>query len=428
MSYTVKQNTDIGEQYSKLTVGGLDIYVIPKKLSTAYAVLGVDFGSADTEYAIDGTKTALPAGIAHFLEHKMFENEDGTDAFEQFSLLGANANAFTAATKTCYMFSCTDNFDSALSLLLQVVTKPHFTESSVEKERAIINKEIRMYMDDPYWKMYFGLLDSMYHKDPIRTDPAGTEDSIAGITPAMLYDCHRTFYTADNMALCVCGDITVERVRNIAAAALNALPMGTATRLCAEEPIAVRTKHSQSFMDIAVPLFAIGIKCLPLPKGAQRILAGAENEIILQMIFGKSSSFYNNCYESGLLGDRFSAGFSCERGTAFVMLSGSSPDPAKVYALALEEIERRRAVFCTEAEFERAKKVCYSAALDVYNSTEEIANAFLGFVFDGCDLLDYTAMLRNADYQSVKARFNKDYLTDSTAFSVVYPKEDTDDN
>jgi len=424
VSNTVKRNDNIGEQYTKFNVHGLDVYVIPKNLSTTYAILGVDFGSADTAFECDGKPWTVPAGIAHFLEHKMFENEDGTDAFEQFSILGANANAYTAASRTCYMFSCTENFEKSLALLLQVVTRPHFTDESVNKERSIINQEIRMYMDDPYWRMYFGLLDAMYHTASIRTDPAGTEESISGITPKMLYDCHRMFYKGDNMALCVCGNVDAERVKEIAESAIGDLPLGIAKRLKEEEPEEVRVNRAESFMDIAVPLFSIGIKCPPTDTGRERILAAAENEILLQMVFGKSGSFYNDCYETGLLGDRFSAGFSCERGTSFVMISGSSPEPDKVFALAMEEIERCRADFCTKAEFERAKKVCYSTALDVYNSTDEIANAFLGFVFDGCDLLDYTETLRNADYESVKARFMKDYRTDRTAFSVVYPKED----
>ena len=424
MSYTLKINKEIGEQYTKLNVHGLDIYLIPKKLSTAYAVLGVDFGSSDTEFVCDGKNLAVPAGIAHFLEHKMFENEDGTDAFEQFSILGANANAFTAASKTCYMFSCTENFEQSLALLLQVVTRPHFTEESVEKERSIINKEIRMYMDDPYWKMYFGLLDAMYHNATIRTDPAGTEESIADITPGLLYDCHRMFYKGDNMALCVCGDVSVDTVERIATEALEDLPVGIAQRVQADEPETVRIPKTEAFMDVAVPLFSVGIKCPATEEGRERILAAAEHEILLQMVFGKSGRFYNHCYETGLLGDRFSAGFCSERGTSFVMLSGSSPDPQTVYSLACDEIEACRGEFCSVAEFERAKKVCYSTALDVYNSTEEIANAFLGFVFDGCDLLDYTSMLRNADYESVKERFMRDYCIDRTAFSVVYPKED----
>ncbi len=424
MSYSVKRNDGIGEQYTKFSVQGLDVYVIPKKLSTTYAILGVDFGSADTAFECDGKPWSVPAGIAHFLEHKMFENEDGTDAFEQFSVLGANANAYTAASKTCYMFSCTDNFEQSLKLLLQVVTRPHFTEDSVKKERSIINQEIRMYMDDPYWKMYFGLLDAMYHNASIRTDPAGTEESIAGISPKMLYDCHRMFYKGDNMALCVCGDVDVDTVKEIAESTLEALPLGVAKRLREEEPEEVRLGRAEAYMDIAVPLFSIGIKCPTVPMGKERLLAAAENEILLQMVFGKSGGFYNGCYESGLLGDRFSAGYSCERGTSFIMISGSSPQPDRVQTLAMEEIERQRKSFCSEAEFERAKKVCYSTALDVYNSTDEIANAFLGFVFDGCDLLDYTEALRNADYQSVRARFMQDYRTDRTAFSVVYPKED----
>lgn len=424
MNYTVKINNEIGEQYTKFNVCGLDIYVIPKKLSTTYAVLGVDFGSADTEFEVDGAKLDVPAGIAHFLEHKMFENEDGTDAFEQFSVLGANANAFTAASKTCYMFSCTENFKESLGLLLKVVTCPHFTDNSVEKERAIINKEIRMYMDDPYWKMYFGLLDAMYHNATIRTDPAGTEESIADITPELLYKCHRAFYKGDNMALCVCGDVDEDTVREVAESVLSELPVGVPERVQENEPEEIRVDKAEAEMDIAVPLFSIGIKCPNLETGKERILAGAEHEIILQMIFGKSGRFYNECYENGTLGDRFSAGFSSERGTSFVMICGSSLNPVEVYDRAIEEIELCRREFCSKAEFERAKRVCYSTALDVYNSTEEIANAFLGFVFDSCDLLDYTAMLRNADYESVKERFMREYLTERTAFSVVYPKED----
>ncbi len=424
VAYELIENKAIGERYYRFCVNGLRIYVAPKKLSSIYAVLGVDFGSSDMHYKQNGVEKTLPSGLAHFLEHKMFENEDGTDAFEQFSLNGANANAYTSASKTCYMFSCTDNFESNLGLLIKVVTLPHFTEASVNKEKPIINKEIRMYMDDPYWKMHFSLLDALYHNDPIKADPAGTEADVASVTPQLLYDTHRMFYTAENMVLCVCGDITCDEVERIVKASLPSLQANSAEKLCVYEPSSICKKSVSAAMDVAAPLFAIGIKCDPLPTGEERIQACAEQEIILQLVFGKSGEFYNRCYEEGLLGDRFSADYSSERSTAYIMLCGSTPQPDRLYELAMLEIQSRRDSFCTEEEFERAKKVCYASALDTFNSTEGTANALLGFVADGGDMLEYTEKLRSASYERVKARFLQDYDVTRSAFSVIYNKEE----
>lgn len=418
------ENTALEEKYYKCNVNGLDVYVIPKQMSTVYASIAVNFGSSDTRFTVDGKTLSLPAGTAHYLEHKMFDNPDGTDAFEQFSLLGANVNAYTASAKTCYLFSCTENFEECLKLLFDVVTKPVFSDASVEKERPIITEEIRMYMDDPYWKMHFSLLDALYHVDPIRTDPAGTEETIAEITPQLLYDCHRSFYTPENMALCVCGNVDPKTVADIAAECIKPSNAEKPLRLRPEEPAEIRTGRAESSLDVAIPLFAVGIKCTPPKNGDELMRAEAENEIIVQAVFGKSGSFYNKCYETGLLGDHYSCGYSNEAGAALVMVYGSSTDPDRVYELIKEELEHRKYSFCTSEEFERAKKVCYSSALEAYNGTEETANAFLGFVFDGGDLLRYTDFLRGADYQSVKARFTAEYRCDRSAISVIYSKED----
>ncbi len=417
------QNTALEEKYYKCNINGLDVYVIPKQMSTVYASIAVNFGSSDTQFISDGKTISLPAGTAHYLEHKMFDNPDGTDAFEQFSLLGANVNAYTAAAKTCYLFSCTDNFEQCLSLLFKVVFEPVFSDASVEKERPIITQEIRMYMDDPYWKMHFALLDALYHNDPIRTDPAGTEETIAKITPKLLYDCHHSFYTPENMALCVCGDVDPQTVADIAARCVKPSSSAKLVRLRPQEPTEIRSPRAEAVLDVATPLFAVGIKCSPPQNGDELMRAEAENEIIVQAIFGKSGSFYNKCYESGLLGDRYSCGYSNEAGAAFVMLYGSCANPDEVYELIKQELDNRKEAFCIEDEFERAKKVCYSSALEAYNGTEDTANAFLGFVFDGGDLLRYTDFLRNADYQSVKARFTAEYRSDRCAISVIYNKE-----
>lgn len=418
------ENKAIGEAYYSFISRGLRVLVAPKKLSSVYAVLGVDFGSADIFYEKEGKRCTLPLGIAHFLEHKMFEREDGSDAFEQFSLNGANANAYTGASKTCYMFSCTDSFESNLSLLLEAVTVPHFTDESVDKERLIINKEIQMYKDDPYWKLQFSLLNALYYGEGIKSDPAGTEESVAAITANDLYDLHRLFYTAENMLLCVCGDVDVDTVRRVVESAQFDPNRKTAKLLKEAEPHAVCAHRVNGREELAVPLFAIGIKCDEQPYGDERIQACAENEIILQLVFGKSGDFYNRCYESGLIGDRFSADYCGERGATYIMLSGSAPDPEAVYNAVLDEIAERKRVFCTAEEFDRAKKVCYASALDGFGSTEGTASALLSFAFDGGDALGYTEKLRNADMEKIANRFAATYDTDRMALSVIYNKEE----
>ncbi len=410
----------INEAYYKCNINGMDVYVLPKKLTTLYAVIGVNFGASDVEYEVNGKRVEIPQGAAHFLEHKMFEDTEGNDAFEAFTALGANANAFTTSSNTCYMFSCSDRFDEGLKLLIETVQTPHFTDESTEREKSIISKEIAMYRDDVYWNLFYDMLCAMYENDPVKNDPAGTDETIAEITPQVLYDLHRCFYTPENMALCVCGDIEPQRVFDIAQKTIisgDKMPK----RLTPHEPTAICESYTEKFMDVAMPIFGIGIKHTPDDNTVAREV---ENEIILQTVFGKSALLYNSCYEEGLLGDRFSAAFTGERGAAFTMITGSSPDPHKVYERVLEEIDKRMEDFCTAEEFDRAKKVCYSAALDTFNSTEGVANTFLSFSFDGGDLFEYMEKLRSADYNKVKQRFKTQYNKENISFSVIYPKEE----
>ncbi len=420
MSFEKRTLQSINETYYKCNINGMDVYVLPKKLTTLYAVMGVNFGASDVEYEADGDIKQIPQGAAHFLEHKMFEDEQGNDAFESFSALGANANAFTTSSNTCYMFSCSERFEEALRLLIKTVQIPHFTEASVEREKAIISKEIAMYRDDVYWNLFFNLLNSLYENDPVKNDPAGSDETIAQISPETLYELHRRFYTPENTVLCVCGDISPDAVFDIVKS--TAKP-GTKLprRIIAAEPMGVCRKYTDKYMDVAMPLFGIGIKHSP---DGDTVLSEVENEIILQMVFGKSGTLYNHCYETGILGDRFSAAYTGERQAAFTMISGSSPNPKLVYDLVLEEIDKRMESFGTEEEFERAKKVCYSAALDTFNSTEGIANTFLSFSFEGGDLFDYMEKLRSADYSKVKQRFCTQYKKENTSLSVIYCKED----
>ncbi len=412
----------IGESYCKANINGLNTYVIKKKLTTAYAVLGVNFGSVDVEYEKDGKQYSIPQGTAHFLEHKMFEDENGNDAFEAFSAMGVNANAFTTSSRTCYMFSCSEKFNEALKLLITTVQNPHFTEESTEREKPIIEKEIRMYRDDVHWNLFFDVINCLYSVNPVKNDPAGTEETVATVTPNILYNVHNTFYTPENMILCVCGDVDETEVFQTVA---NTVKQGSPlpNRITPTEPKETVKEYSERKMDVAAPLFGIGIKH-SAPIQADTVKAELENEIILQMIFGKSGSFYNECYENGLLGDRFASAYTGERNAAFAMISGSSKAPQAVFEKAMQEIEYRRESFGTAEEFERAKKVCYASALDTFNSTEDIANSFLSFSFDGGNLYDYIEQLSQASYESTKQRFLNEYKKENIVFSVILPKEE----
>ena len=233
------ENRSINEKFYTLHhASGLDIYVIPKKHSTAFAVFGTRYGSADRTFKLAGEDDYLtvPDGVAHFLEHKMFENEDGTDAFALYAPFGGNANAFTSFTSTVYLFSCTEHFDENLRVLLSFVTSPHFTEETVRKEQGIIGEEIKMYIDNPSWRVYFNLLRALYVHHPVRVDIAGTVESIAQITPEILYRCYNTFYNLHNMALCICGDVTPEQVKAVADEVLKPAPEQEILRQYPDEP------------------------------------------------------------------------------------------------------------------------------------------------------------------------------------------------
>ena len=216
MNFNVKENKAINEKYYyKKHKSGLDVYVYPKEFGTSYAAFATKFGSCEREFECDGKHIVLPDGVAHFLEHKMFENPDGRDTFELYAKTGASANAYTTNNRTVYLFSAADNVYESLKILLGFVTEPYFTDKTVAKEQGIIGQEIKMYDDSPEWQLYSGMLNGLYVNNPVRVDIAGTVETIARITPEVLFDAYNTFYNLDNMALVVCGRVEPEKVEEI---------------------------------------------------------------------------------------------------------------------------------------------------------------------------------------------------------------------
>ena len=425
MSFEIYENKKIDEKYYyKRHKSGLDIYVIPKNHGTGYAVFGTKFGSIDNHFKLSGKEIKLPDGIAHFLEHKMFENEDGIDTFKKYARYGANANAYTSSDITVYLFSATANMTENLEILLDFVSHPYFTKETVDKEQGIIGQEIRMYDDNPNWRLYFNMLRAMYKNHPVNIDTAGTVETIAQITAETLHETYATFYNLHNMALCVCADIQPEEVERVCDAVLKEAPELCVERIYPDEPLEVNLPEISQKMQVSMPMFAVGIKD-PVQFESGKALAkkSAEMSIILRIIFGRASDFYSRMYSEGLINSSFSAGFDAHSAFSYAEISGLSKEVDKVYEEIKNEIALYQKKGIEKEEFERAKRAIYAASIRVFDSTDDIANSFLSYLFCGCNLLSESSIIAEVTLEDVNARLATAFPENAFALSKVLPLE-----
>ncbi|MBQ5791200.1 MAG: insulinase family protein [Clostridia bacterium] len=424
-------DSTVGESYFyRIHESGLPLYVIPKKHSATFAMFGTQYGSIDCKFKTDKDTDylELPDGVAHFLEHKMFEDENGVDAFTRYAETGASANAFTSFDRTCYLFSCTEGFDQNLEILLDFVSHPYFTADTVKKEQGIIGEEIAMYDDNPGWCVFFNLLKCLYKNHPIRQSIVGTRESIAQITPEMLYRCTDTFYNLRNMVLIVCGDVTPQQVNAVCDKMLTKeAPVVNVERVFPEEPEEINMPYAEDFFEISQPMVEIGFKDIPSEDPEERIRISAANAINMQLLFGKSGEFYNRLYESGLISDKFGGAYAQERTAAFTEVSALCNDPHALKDAVCAEIEKRRESYFTPEEFEIAKRVVYANNLFNFDSTDDIANTFMTFWQNGGDYLSYSSCLSKIGYEEAWKVLKDTIRTDRCAMSVVYPKEGKDE-
>lgn len=421
----VKENKVLGEKYYHFVhSSGLPVYVCPKNHETAFAAVAVKYGSCDNRLPTEKGIVTVPDGTAHFLEHKMFENPDGTDSFETFTKNGGDANAFTSFERTEYIFSCTENFYINLKTLLQMVFTPHFTKESVQKEQGIIGQEIKMYEDDADWRALLGMLEGMYVNNPVRKDIAGTIESIAEITPEILYDIHKVFYHPSNTVLCICGNVDPEEVKKVCDECLKYYPETKIDLPDIFEPAQVNEQRVVTKLKIGMPQFALGIKEAFPENSDDDLKRSAEHAIILQLLFGSSGEFYCENYESGLISDRFSYSYYNSRDWSYISIEGVADDPDMVAQAVKNEIEKRKSFFFTKEEFLRAKKVIYATECLSFNSTSEIANRLASAALEGCDMLDYASVIQNTCYEEVKERFMKGYDMEKSCLSIVFPEDE----
>lgn len=415
----------IGESCFKLIhKTGLTIFVCPKKgYQSGYAVFGTRYGSIDTAFYKDGDDrpTEVPAGIAHYLEHKLFENEDA-GAFERYAKTGASANAYTSFDRTAYLFTCTDKLEESLEILLDFVQSPYFTEETVRKEQGIIGQEIRMGEDSPSRQVMFNLLRALYHRHPVRIDIAGTVESIAEITPELLYGCYHTFYNLNNMALAVVGNVTPELVLKVADQTLKPAADRRVERAGVEEPAEAAEKRVVRKMPVSAPLFFLGFKDY-FPDGKSCRTPGelAATGVLIEVLAGQSSPLYNRLMEQGLINTSFDADYFDGPGYGVWMFGGESSDPDAVAKAICGEIERLRREGVAPADFEAAHRALYGRQVAVLNDVENTGDTLISDFFAGREPFSAIHASASLTPGAVKKLLDTCLLEHQMALSIILP-------
>ncbi len=425
MCYTTVRDEKLNESYLTFRhSSGLQVYLYPMKgYSTAYALFGTKYGSIDTCFKTDADDDFIevPAGVAHFLEHKMFESEQG-DAFTLFAQTGASANAFTSFDKTCYLFSCADNFKQSLGYLLSFVQEPYFTPQTVQKEQGIIGQEIRMYDDAPGWRVFFNLFQALYHNHPVRIDIAGSVESIAQIDDKLLYRCYNTFYNLNNMVLAVAGNFDPDEAIEVIEEKLKPAKEIAITRKEFTEPDEVFQKEIVQRLEVSLPLFHVGFKEKAC-DGLEQLRAEIETEILLKVIAGSTSALYRRLYDQGLINDSFEAQVESGRGYFCSVIGGESKEPRTVYQELCKELEALRQNGIPTEDIERAKKSFYGKAIRALNDVEEVTHSLVYSHFSGVDIYDLVKLTAKVTPADIEARLQASFAVERSAISIVEPME-----
>lgn len=408
-----------GDSYYKINhPTGLTVYVYPKEgYKSAYAIIGTKYGSINTCFSCDGgEKITVPDGIAHYLEHKLFESEEG-DVFAKFAQTGANANAYTSFEKTCYLFSCTSKFDESFEMLLDFVQDPYFTAQTVAKEQGIIGQEIKMYNDSPDWRVMFNMLGGMYQNHPVKIDIAGTVETIAQITAEKLYQVYNVFYNLGNMALCVAGNVTPEQVLKICDKMLKNNEKHEIKNYFEDEPYEIAEPYVEQNFPVSMPMFNLGFKEKTDSVLTEKQLA--ETNILLSMLASPASSLYRSLMDANLINSTFSYELFDGPGYCSVIFGGESRAPKQAAEMIKQFISKYKANGLNKEDFDIARKSVYGDVISSLNSVSSIANAILDYHFNDNEIFKYINAVENASFEDVNAKLQKMLDVNNCTLSVV---------
>ena len=414
----------IGETVLTETLeNGLRVAIVPKPgYRRRYAFFTTRYGGMDMRFRLDGAWHDTPAGIAHYLEHKMFDTAEG-NALQELSRNGAEPNAFTANSMTAYYFDCTENFEENLRILLSFVSVPYFTQESVDKERGIIAQEIRMTEDTPDWRVYKNLLSCLYRTNPARVPIAGTVESIQEITPETLYACHKAFYAPSNMLLCVVGDVEPEAVLSLAREVLPKERGAAIERdYGASEELSVNEKSVTYPMEIAQQQFLVGFKCPAGADGAALFRQSLIGELACDLLMGESSPLYMRLYDEGLINGSFGGDFDQLPGVAYVFAGGEGRDPEAVARAIMDEAARLAREGVDPDCYEQIRRANFGASLRSLNSFENIAVGLADGCFRGFDGFRFPEVYDSITKADIEAFLRENIVEERRATSVLVPK------
>lgn len=395
--------------------------------ASTYAMFATKYGSMNTFYndIKTGKRVDIFDGTAHFLEHKLFENET-EDAFTLYAKTGADANAYTTFDRTAYLFSCTDNFEQSFRILLNFVQAPYFTAESIAKEQGIIGQEIKMYEDNPSTRVFWNLMKNLFAENTVAIDTAGTIESISHITPELLYNCYNAFYNPENMVIVVCGPQKEDYVLGLCDELLKErqtqkIPL----QICNEPKKAVRS-YSDTSLAVDIPIFAIGYKDNSSSFGIEAVKRAAQTEIILEAVLGKTSKLYNDMYSQGIINSEFESEYMYGNGFGVTCLFGISNNPKDVYSKVVNEMNELRQSGLSKTSFENAKKSVFGRNIRMFNSVSSTAELMLDLAILDVDLEDFMRVYNDVTLEECNNRILDHFDEESSSLSVISPynKED----
>jgi len=412
--------------YTETLENGLTVLVLPRKgFSKSLAYFMTDYGSVHTHFSLDGIQYTAPAGVAHYLEHKLFDMPGGRDVSAEFAQMGAMTNAFTSYDMTAYYFSCTDHFDECLKLLLEFVSTPYFTEESVAKEQGIIDQEIGMNADAPDSVVFEKMVESLYHTHPVRVPILGTSETIREITPETLYLCHRAFYTPGNMLLCVVGDVDPESVAGTARQVLGTEEKSVGIKLpFGSEPMEAAGAETVCAMEVAMPMFSLAFKCEPLGKGDDAIRQEMVADLAAEVLFGESSPLYLKLYEEGIIDSSFGGGFETMDGCAMLLCTGDSDDPAAVREALLSRAREIAGEGIADGDFLRLKRSAFGRRVRGLDSFDSTCFRLCAYHFSDFDYFRFPEIYRQIDAEEIREFIDRVVRQERCTLSVITPKEE----
>ncbi len=422
------ENSKVKEKlYTEKLENGLTVMVIPKPgIQKKYIIWGTKYGSNESVFVVPGEEsvTEVPNGVAHFLEHKLFEQENGTNSLDVLTSLGVEANAYTTNDHTAFLFECTDNFYEAMDELMDYVQHPYFTDENVEKEKGIIGQEIMMYDDYPEWRVYLNAINAMYHNNPVKIDIVGTIESISKIDKDVLYKCYNTFYNPSNMALVICGDFNPEGIiEEIKKRLVSSKASSEIKRVYPDEPEEIVQEKIEQKFEVSTPLYTIGIKDrIDNSKSftkTELVKKHIAIEILLNLIIGRSSSLYKKLYNEGLIFGQPSLEYEFTNIYAHVLITGQSNEPEKVYKEFKEEVKEFKENGINKSDFERIKKMIYGGYVKEYNDVSDISRMFLADYFKGINSFEYLEEINEINVAYLKQILNDVFNDKKMVLSIV---------